>query len=131
MVNSVFASSANLFKNIIDAVDSSSDEDKLVIKSEINKAQRVIDLKISDYEKQLFDAQSENKKTENQSWMQKNWRPIAMLTFLFLIVCDSFGLLAFRLSNDAWTLLQLGFTGYVVGRSAEKTLPSILSAVKK
>ena len=131
MVNSVFSSPANLFKNILDAVDSSSDEDKLVIKSEINKAQRAIDLKISDYEKQLFDAQSENKKTENQSWMQKNWRPIAMLTFLFLIVCDSFGLLAFRLSNDAWTLLQLGFTGYVVGRSAEKTLPSILSAVKK
>ena len=54
------------------------------------------------------------------SWLQQSWRPITMLTFLVLVVCDSFGLLAFRLADQAWTLLQIGLGGYVVGRSAEK-----------
>ena len=61
-----------------------------------------------------------------QSWMQRNWRPITMLTFLGLVVCDSFGLLAFRLADQAWTLLQIGMGGYVIGRSCEKVLPRIL-----
>lgn len=34
-----------------------------------------------------------------------NWRPITMLTFLVLVVCDSFGPLKFRLADEAWTLL--------------------------
>lgn len=54
------------------------------------------------------------------SWLQQSWRPITMLVFLVLVVCDSFGLLAFRLAEQAWTLLQIGLGGYVVGRSAEK-----------
>jgi hypothetical protein len=46
--------------------------------------------------------------------------PITMITFLFLVVMDSFGLLSFRLSGDVWLLLQIGLGGYVVGRSGEK-----------
>ena len=53
-----------------------------------------------------------------------------MLTFLVLVVCDSFGLLAFRLSAEAWTLLQIGLGGYVVGRSAEKIAPTIKDAMR-
>lgn len=60
-----------------------------------------------------------------QSWLQRNWRPITMLSFLILVILDSFGLLVFRLSDEAWLLLQIGLGGYVVGRSAEKMLPSI------
>ena len=57
--------------------------------------------------------------------MQRNWRPITMLSFLTLVILDSFGLLVFRLSDEAWLLLQIGLGGYVVGRSAEKMLPAI------
>jgi len=59
--------------------------------------------------------------------MQRNWRPITMLTFLVLVVCDSFGLLKFRLSNEAWTLLQIGLGGYVIGRTGEKIVDKIQS----
>ena len=62
---------------------------------------------------------------KGESWLQRNWRPITMLTFLVLVVCDSFGILAFRLSNEAWTLLQIGIGGYVVGRSGEKIVKRI------
>lgn len=43
-----------------------------------------------------------------------------MLTFLVLVVLDSFDILANPLSDDAWLLLQIGLGGYVAGRSAEK-----------
>jgi hypothetical protein len=60
-----------------------------------------------------------------QSWLQRNWRPLNMLCFLFLVMADSFGLLAFRLSAEAWRLLQNGLAGYVVGRSLKKIAPQI------
>ena len=50
-----------------------------------------------------------------------------MLTFLVLVVCDSFGLLKFRLCNEAWTLLQIGLGGYVIGRTGEKIVDKIQS----
>jgi len=31
-----------------------------------------------------------------------------MLSFLLLVICDSFDLLAFRLADQAWILLQIG-----------------------
>ena len=59
------------------------------------------------------------------SWLQRNWRPITMLSFLGLVIADAFGMLAFRLADQAWLLLQIGLGGYVVGRSVEKTSPQI------
>ncbi|MHA1920789.1 MAG: 3TM-type holin, partial [Promethearchaeota archaeon] len=68
---------------------------------------------------------------KGQSWIQRNWRPITMLTFLVLIICDCFGLLTFRLSNEAWGLLKIGLSGYIIGRSAEKLAPSIMKKFGK
>jgi hypothetical protein len=80
-----------------------------------------------DYENELLKSKTKIIEAEavGQSWLQRNWRPITMLTFLVLVVFDSFGILAFRLSDEAWTLLQLGLGGYVVGRSAEKVVTNI------
>ena len=64
---------------------------------------------------------------QGASWLQRNWRPITMLTFLILVCLDSFGILPFRLAKEAWMLLQIGLGGYVVGRSAEK----IVGVLKK
>ncbi|MEO0442808.1 MAG: 3TM-type holin [Pseudomonadota bacterium] len=134
MANPVWSFLGNLILPITKLIDDmhTSDEEKLAIKSEMFAIQQQITVKVLDYEQQLLNAQTSIVKAEaqGQSWMQRNWRPITMLTFLVLVVFDSFGLLVFRLSAEAWTLLQLGLTGYVVGRSAEKTLPSIVSALK-
>ncbi len=82
-----------------------------------------------DYEKQLLESKTAIIKAEaqGQSWLQRSWRPIAMLTFLFLAVCDGFAILSSPLAPQAWTLLQIGLGGYVVGRSAEKIVPKIMS----
>ena len=66
-----------------------------------------------------------------RSWLQRNWRPITMLTFLFLVVMDAFDLMPFRLAPQAWTFLQIGLGGYVAGRSVEKVMPAVAQVLKK
>jgi hypothetical protein len=53
-----------------------------------------------------------------------------MLTFLVLVCLDAFGWLAFRLSDQAWVLLQIGLGGYVIGRSGEKIAQPVIKAMK-
>lgn len=86
-----------------------------------------------DYEARLLEAKAQVITAEAQgaSWLQRNWRPVTMLTFLALVVADTFGLTEFRLSDEAWTLLQIGLGGYVVGRSAEKIVPKVTDVMKK
>lgn len=69
--------------------------------------------------------------TNSESWITRNWRPITMLTFLALVVLDQTGQLAFRLADEAWTLLQMGLGGYVVGRSVEKVTPAVMDVFRK
>lgn len=68
-------------------------------------------------------------------WLAANWRPILMLTFGGLIVARWFGFAAPNLSEaeylKLWSIVELGIGGYVIGRSAEKIVPSLADAFKK
>jgi len=110
-----------------------SDEERLVIKSELFKMQSTLVSQVLDYEAKIVEAKSSIivAEAQGQSWLQRNWRPITMLTFLVLVVADVFGVTTFRLSGEAWLLLQLGLGGYVVGRSAEKIVPQVTQVMKK
>lgn len=63
-----------------------------------------------------------NSEAKSEHWLTATWRPITMLTFLALVVGDSLGFLPNELNEQAWTLLQLGLGGYVVGRTGEKVM---------
>ncbi len=66
----------------------------------------------------------------SEHWLAANWRPITMLTFVFIIAnnyiiypylslfFDEAPKLA--IPPDMWDLLKIGLGGYVVGRSVEK-----------
>lgn len=113
-----------IFKPAAKLIDDlhTSDEEKLTLKNKLTVIQNEMHSKVIDYETKLLDSQSSIiiAEASGQSWMQRNWRPITMLTFLGLVVCDSFGWLANPLAAEAWTLLQIGLGGYVTGRSIEK-----------
>lgn len=83
------------------------------------------------YEQQLLTGQQQVIAAEAASgnWLASSWRPITMLTFLALVVCDSFGWLHSPLAPQAWTLLQIGIGGYTIGRSVEKLAPSVLKSI--
>lgn len=105
-----------------------SDAEKMTLTNQMVSIQNTMAAKVLDYETQLLKAQASIVTAEatGQSWLQRNWRPITMLTFLVLVVMDSLNLLQNRLAPQAWTLLQIGLGGYVVGRSAEKIVPALL-----
>ena len=73
--------------------------------------------------------------TNSESWLAQSWRPIMMLTFGALIVARWLGYAAPGISQEEvlklWNIVELGITGYVVGRSVEKIVPSITEAFKK
>lgn len=76
-------------------------------------------------------------KAEAQSdhWLAATWRPVLMLTFGALIVARWFGWAAPNLTEaeylKLWDIVELGLGGYVIGRSAEKIVPSIATALKR
>ena len=125
---------AGLLKPIVDLIDDlhTSEEEKAQLRLGLAAAQIEFAGRVLDYEARMIEAQSSIIRAEanGRSWIQRSWRPITMLTFLGLVVCDAFGLLPFRLAGEAWTLLQLGLGGYVMGRSAEKVAPVVASALK-
>lgn len=67
---------------------------------------------------------------KGESWLQRNWRPISMLTFLAVVINNyilapwlgAFGLVipVLDIAPQMWTLLTVGIGGYIVGRSGEK-----------
>ncbi len=71
-------------------------------------------------------------KTEalGHSWLQRNWRPLLMLTVVAIVANNYlvapyaralFGAgLALELPERLWDLMTVGVGGYVVGRSAER-----------
>ena len=66
----------------------------------------------------------------SESWIARNWRPITMLSFVFIIFNNfvlvpygeafGFPMPSVMLPPDMFALLKIGLGGYVVGRSAEK-----------
>ncbi len=126
---------SGIFKPAVDLIDSlhTSEEERLQIKQKMFEAQMQAAMKVQEYESQLLKAKSDIITAEamGASWIQRSWRPITMLTFLVLVCADSFGLLPFRLADQAWTLLQIGLGGYVVGRSAEKIVPKITEVMNR
>lgn len=64
------------------------------------------------------------------SWLQRNWRPILMLTVIGIIFNNyvmvpylslfTDKVVVLELPGGLWSLLNIGTSGYIVGRSAEK-----------
>jgi len=76
----------------------------------------------------------------NGNKLQRNWRPILMLAFGFVVVYDSVAapLLTyywhvprFALAPEFWETIKLSMGGYVIGRSAEKVVPPVAGSVKQ
>lgn len=67
---------------------------------------------------------------KSEHWLTANWRPITMLTFVF-IIGNNYVLYPYlslfwseaptlELPPDMWDLLKIGIGGYVASRGAEK-----------
>ena len=61
---------------------------------------------------------------KGEGWLQRNWRPLTMLSFLLLLFMYWFGVhpenLSDQVSMKLFDLLQIGIGGYIISRGAEK-----------
>lgn len=121
----------SIFKPAVELIDEvhTSQEEKLQHKERLLVTQAAVIDQVLQYEKDAFESRAKIIEAEAKSehWLTAIWRPVTMLTFLALCVGDSLGFLSSPLRDEAWSLLQLGLGGYVVGRSAEKITKSVLS----
>jgi hypothetical protein len=97
-----------------------------------------------DYQEKCMDADTQfaiqqaaviTSEAKSDSMLARNWRPILMLTFTVIvafnyIIAPLFSVHYLPIPPDMWALLKLGITGYIVGRSAEKVAPTIVTALK-
>ena len=122
-----------LFKNLFGLIDDlhTSEEEKLTIKSAMFIAQGDLLSKVFEYESNILKMQSDIiiAEAKGESWLQRSWRPIAMLSLLGLVGAYWFGFTPPNLDKSAveglFLLVQIGLGGYVVGRSAEKVAGAI------
>ena len=114
----------SIFKPAADLIDDlhTSEEEKLQVKQKMFEIQAAAFIEAEKYESELLEAKKTiiTAEAQSQSVIARNWRPITMLTFLALVVLDALAILPNALAPEAWTLLQIGLGGYVIGRSAEK-----------
>ncbi len=72
---------------------------------------------------------------QGESWLQRTWRPVTMLVFVSLIVARWLGWSAPNLGEaevmKLWDIVEIGLGGYVIGRTAEKVLPGVVSSLQK
>lgn len=105
--------------------------------AERDKVQAEFTLAVMQQANAIEQSAAEIVKTEAESshWLAANWRPLTMLTFVALIVARWLGYSAPGLSENEvlalWDIVKIGLGGYVVGRSAEKIVPSVVAALKK
>ena len=97
-------------------------------KTEANKLKAAIDQQLISLDLEQLKAATSviTAEASGESWLQRCWRPITMLTFVGLVVAHWLGFTAENLSEEQTLALlkivQVGLGGYVVGRSAEKAI---------
>ena len=120
----------DLVETIFGGIDSLSttEEEKLALKAQILAAQSAATIRMAEIESAIISEQSAIIQAEatGHSWLQRNWRPLVMLEFAFIIgwnyiAVPIFGMTEATLDPQMWTLMKIGMGGYVFGRSVEKT----------
>lgn len=125
----------DLFKPAVDLVDElhTSGEEKMVhkenmlkLKIELENIQTAITTKLIEYHTAVMEAQQEIVVAEakGDGWLQKSWRPIAMLVFMAMIVITWLGFSSSTVSEEMHIrildIVQGGLWGYIGARSVEK-----------
>jgi hypothetical protein len=123
---------SSAFSGIMKGLDGlfTSDEERLQAKGMIMSVQNQVMTSVLAYEKEMIVQQASiiNAEAKGESWIQRSWRPIVMLTFTGLVVAKWLGFTATvdaEVEVQLMHLIQIGLGGYVVGRSGEKIVKSL------
>jgi len=127
---------ATIINKVADVIDKKVEDRDLANKIKAELTNELLSKEYSRIEQEL-ESQKEIIIAEatGHSWLQRNWRPITMLVFVYIIahnyiIAPLFSLKYLPIPPDMWALLKLGIGGYIIGRSAEKTIPMLAQTIK-
>ena len=107
-----------LFSTIDKTIDNKAEAEK--IKQNIQQQLLSGQLKELEAQAQIITAEAKG------GWLQRNWRPLLMLTFAGLVVAHWFGFTAPNIpesvQNSLLNIVLVVMGGYIVGRSGEKIM---------
>ena len=116
-----------IFPRVADIIDQAVTDKDLALKL---KAELQTKLMTLDVEQQKVASNVVIAEIQGKSWLQRNWRPILMLTVVTIIANNYiivpylalFGLpvAVLELPGPLYVLMTIGVGGYTVGRSFEK-----------
>lgn len=120
----------NPVTDLIDDVHTSKEE-KMQAEKEIEKVKNKMTKKFVELHEKELEAQKEIIVAEAKgSWLQRNWRPILMLSIVAIVVNNYIiypylsmfteNVTMLELPKQLWNLMLVGVGGYVAGRSGEK-----------
>lgn len=122
--------------NMVDKV-TTTDEERQKLKNELTRIENEFLSKALDYESKIAKYQGEIIKAETKgpSWLQRIWRPITMMVFVFIVFNNYILFPYFKavfnwgvelsVPPDLWGLIKLGLGGYILGRSTEKVVEKL------
>lgn len=126
-------------RKIIDSIGNAIDKVGNAFDKNITSKQEVLEI-LQDLKGKAIEAEKDVLLAELRGTRaQRNWRPYLMYSFGFIIfyslliapLFDHFwGVPQPDVPSDIWDILQISISGYIIGRSAEKTLPVISDAAK-
>ena len=113
----------NFLKSAFNIVDKFVPDKDLAqkIKAEIAERGDELEGKALEAQKAIIVAEA-----QSGTWLAQNWRPVTMLTFVGLITAHWLGFTSENIGDqEVLSLLEIvkvGLGGYVIGRSAEKSI---------
>lgn len=141
--NAIIAPVAGLFTKALDIVDDIVPDKDLANKLKAALKTRIMEIASTEF-LELLKGQIQIILAEARGgWLQRNWRPMLMCTFMTIIannyIIHPYLALFFpgkslmlTLPPEMWSLLKIGVGGYVVGRSVEKvTAGGVTKMVEK
>ena len=120
MIGALIPAISGLLGKAIDKAIPDKDEAERI------KAQVMLQAMQQDQQELQSAAQIITAEATGESWLQRCWRPILMLWFAALVGAHWLGFTPDNLPesvvNNLLDIVQVGIGGYVVGRSAEKSV---------
>ncbi|RMF59282.1 MAG: hypothetical protein D6748_06790 [Calditrichaeota bacterium] len=131
-----------IVEKIVGVVDQAVPDKDLKEKLKTQIQSELLKLDYSALEKEIeARAQIIVAEAQGHSWLQRNWRPILMLTVVAIIANNYIiypylsmftdKAVVLELPDQLYTLMTVGVGGYIVGRSGEKIVKTLRSDKEK
>ena len=120
-----------------------SKEEKLLLRNELQKAMNNLKTEMEAENTKQMTLQKEILLAEigGENWLMRNWRPIAMLSFTFMLVNNyvlvpygiafGLGIPLVEINDGVFSMLELGFGGYIASLGGAKMISSSKWAKKE